>query len=1040
MINRFHNFSHKGSVTLMAFMVLGVIFVIGLAFRQFTINSVLQIYRFKTNEISLSMGDGLLDISKKIAESQANDSGSLGGVLDQMAKDNVDESEKIKLFSIDRGVVSGASGDYKDFIDKLVGEQQEKLSGEAFIVLKKESGFPIRAGIDESNIGGEFKGTAILTVSFSLELKISYKNKSSKKITTSPRTMKTTFEFKRVRLQAPVVSHFTFFGKNLKGQSSGGANYTGGAFNNLDVNSEGDRYTGGKNTNPSFSYLTLNNGSLTSVKSSQQSFKDVGYIYLGTGGDDAQKIYLNLTAGKANASESFHLYRGEPGESDFYRLFTADYRLILKDDINKSSHKSQIDKVKLLLSPEKGSKYKDSASNGIPFYYLSRKDYGYSAAWEKHPEFGFERGKRIPANNFHLFGSGEDHSFSVVFGNVYRRCLSLAGYKQRKAAGRKKESKRSFEFQAGPIYFYGNYKELHAHKLYINEKITQSSGASKISFRNDPRYAPIEVWDQRMNWAWPGANEAAEKINGSWVFVSGDGLMGRLVPSISKFYEKFPNFLDPSIGIKKREVNVYNESSMIASTRPDNVVRFVSPMIEAIFKNFNKNFPKLFKERNSKLAWTNDANQLSAYYKELLLMFYYNSYQAILNYSIDVTEATIENFDAYGNDDKMIKSAALRWLEITEMVVDTKNPAYLLKQPWITGSGTFASKSKAIKMRKWNPKAGGIKDGKLHYFTLPDPWLSETENPDGLDTKIEETIDGESNYLKGLRQVDSGGGGSEIMFNDYFRRLMTDPAWVLPYNYSSRFYFKELKTIFFQKKGVESSKTRDEEMEDIIPEIRDAIGYVGNQNNKYMGGNKGAPLPLNEEVQRNIFKFYKEQKLTDKGYYFVKEMTAGSLAEVELDSLYDGRCIFKFENQAELIKRLEKTNNQLNTVVCMTKNLELPLPNNMSIRGNGVIHVANLLTIKGDLKFDGQVVLIAKKITLKSRPELENISLIQTGATFNPNFKTLSGNLVVDKLSPNISGEPVITYNKGLKNKDYVVSFQPFINTWEMCGSLNKGC
>lgn len=1061
MIKHFRNLSHKGSVSLMAFMVLGVIFVIGLGFRQFTMNSVLQIYRFKTNEISLAMGDGLLDVSKKIAESMANTPGS---PLDELlTKMDGDKTSPTELFSIEGGVVKGAAGDYSSVIEKLLGSEEgaaEKITAKVKIILTKDTtnNFPDRAGV--TNYKGEFKGKATLIVHFWMDLKIKYKGAKSGFIQTTPRTMQSTFEFKRVRIQAPVVRHFTFFGSDLE-EDTEGANYTGGRFNELMVNSEGSRYTGKSGGNKPFTYLTLNNGSDSSFSAvadkERNPFKtDIGYIYLGTGNDDSKKLYLNLTAGKAKASESFHLYRGNQGESDFYRLFTADYKTTLTEEFKPEdpNHRSQFKMVKDLLSQENGDKYKDSASNGLPYYYLSRKDYGYSAAWEKHPEFGFKRSSDgIPANNFHLFGSGESPSFSVVFGNVYRRCLSLAGYKQRKAPAAKKKGKRSFEFQAGPIYFYPRYEELHAHKLFINETINGSGGSSDLDIRNDPKYAPIEVWDQRMNWQWP-QNKEAEKMTGSWVFVSGDGLMGRLVPSIIGFYEKKNEFFDLSTSImassnSANSGKIYNNTIDNAIQRSDSQERVISPLIEEIYKRYTKNggngFPVLFEDKGGVLSWTVKSKKISAYYKELLLMFYYNSYQAVAAFHVsqgedlDQIQSSIEDFSGYStaDDQDIIKSAALRWFEIMDLMqsMSDKGEKYALKKAWSMASGSFASKSKAIKMRQWNTQPSGENNGKAHYFTLPDPWLSRSSKPLAIDREIEETVKGNEAYMSKHENLDSDGGG-EYLFK-FFRRLMTDPAWVLPYNYSSRFYFPKLKEVFFAKGA--NGPSREELMANsVIPEIRDSIGYVGSSNS-YMGtGDGGKPTPLNEEVQAKIFTKVREEGDKSNSYFFVKEATGRSLGEVEIESLYNGRCIFQFNNSQGLKARLEKTGGKLDTSVCVT-NLSLPIPG-VQMSGKGIIHVRSTLNITGDIDTGGLLVLMAKNIIVTPNISLNNVSLIQTAGQFSAKFRELNGNLVVNDISDGFVGEPVITYNRNLKADDYVVSFQPFINTWEMCGNSEGGC
>ena len=194
---------------------------------------------------------------------------------------------------------------------------------------------------------------------------------------------------------------------------------------------------------------------------------------MGTGADPDKNIYLNLTAGSGGAAESFHMYRGEAGSSDFYQLFTSDYKIFTSDENVESDGLKGVSK-RVNEIREKGSNDVDLTS-GFPLYYLARKDYGYSSAWAKHSEFGFTVGKdsKIKANSMHLFGAGDrsTSSFSVVFGNVFRRCLSLSGYKQFKNKSNSKSGAKNCEIQVGPIYYYRDFD----HYMLIN--CTHSGGS-----------------------------------------------------------------------------------------------------------------------------------------------------------------------------------------------------------------------------------------------------------------------------------------------------------------------------------------------------------------------------------------------------------------------------------------------------------------------------------------------------------------------------------------------------------------------------------
>ena len=465
----------KGSVTLLAFIVLGVITAVGLGFNYYASNSVRQIHRLQINEKSILIGDAILSLCKKIAEQKAKNN----EFEPQFKKLRQQKTVKLeKAISIDN-----PTGEYGAMISNLWsggGSSFEATVDLTFI--RYDDDFPKREDFASSD--EEIKGTIELKVNYRLYYKV-FKTNNSETLKSNWKSITSKFEFKRYKFSRWRSDTFNLFAIDASGsQKEVPVDYLSGKFNTITVDPQGAVNSG--------RWLKLDNGKVGNTSNlgtdkSLNPFKtELAYNLLGTGSKD-RNIYLNLSAGSGGAAESFHMYRGEAGSSDFYQLFTNDYTIFTKDESVEDKGLKQISR-KVNVIRDKGDTQVDLTS-GFPLYYLARKDYGYSIAWAKHQEFGFTVGEnsKIKANSMHLFGAGDrdTSSFSIVFGNVFRRCLSLSGYKQYKNTSNSKPGVKNYEIQAGPIYYYRDFDHLHAHKLYLPE-----GGQFESEWRQNTAMAP----------------------------------------------------------------------------------------------------------------------------------------------------------------------------------------------------------------------------------------------------------------------------------------------------------------------------------------------------------------------------------------------------------------------------------------------------------------------------------------------------------------------------------------------------------------------
>jgi hypothetical protein len=1039
--------ARRGSATLLAFTVLAVLIIVGISFNESAHHSILQTYRFKTREKALALGDGLAAVAKKIVEAAASgDSNGIVGKLEQLEKDG-DVTEEIPVFSYEDGEVT--SGDipeeYRAALTQLGQNSdgsKDEFSLEATVRFKRDRNFQDRGHY--ANEKTEFRGTAFLTVVFNMNINL-FTDGGKRKMTVGEQTIETQFEFKRVRVQPPVVRHFTLFAENTKESGDDAGSYRKGQFNNFYVSANGNPMAG------SSGCLVLDNGASigTAKKSGANPFSgSLGYILLGTGGKSDKSYYLNLTAGNGPLSESFQLYRGKKGESDFYQLFTSDYATVLNrmdklTEIKDRNISTQIKSVNRLLEDQNRVSPQNPGS-GLAYYYLARKDYGYADDWKKHPEFGFippnEKALEkpmIPSSSLHLFGGNENPSFTLVFGNVYRRCLSLSGYKQVKANVTSKPEERGFEIQAGPIYFYRNFKELHDHKLYL----PKSLGAA----RGEPSFAPIEVWDSRMNWVWPTSG-VADKLTGSWTFISGDGLMMRLIPSIAGLFSNSngENLFNQAVGVEP--ASLY--SKVLEVIEENSSTHLISPFLKAYYEQNNQKWPDLFKDPEGQVfKWSSKAEKLSAYMKELLIQFYFNSYTAYNNLRSDPGS---DNISEYGPE---VKAAAQKWQKIVDQIsnkMDKPDQPYYSFSPI---SSSWSRNSRVFRQNKWN-EAGGEKTPVL-YFTLPDPWEIASGNDSSELTQFVRRGNrlsqylGKQDYNQAIQKFQTSNvSGGETLFNEYFKKIMTDPAWVLPYNYSNRFGLPEFKEMYFTREP----KGRQDFMEtEAVEEFRDGIGYFESKINPYMEPKSDSEKnkPLGPDFQERIIRAYRDDpKYKDKhkgAYSFVSELgsSANNLEELNLKELYRGRCIYRMDSDEFKDKFFNTDTGQydIHTVVCIDGDLEL----NGIYKGVGVLHVAGTVKITGHVNYqtglptDGtSLVVSANQFEFGSNTYQVKASLIQRkeGGSTSFSLDKLTGNFVLrDFGGVNVmSGRSAtLKYDSSfLKNVEFVVGFQPYIKSWSM--------
>ena len=401
---------------------------------------------------------------------------------------------------------------------------------------------------------------------------------------------------------------------------------------------------------------------------------------------------------------------------------------------------------------------------------------------------------------------------------------------------------------------------------------------------------------------------------------------------------------------------------------------------------------------------------------------------------------------------KIVQAGAKAWKKILEEIdkIDAGRQKFYQYQIY-NGGDWLLNKSRALKKNDWNSLAGNSSKP-VFYFTLPDPWqiyLDSEKNPEinSQDPNLDLQLKKRNNMLKlqktawnealNKKNESAGVSGGEVLFNQYFAKLMTDPAWPLPYNHSLRYAVADFKNYYFRKEGDQEGFNRDEIMKEAFPEFRDAIGYYDSRKNPYLVGSENEPL--NNKMQKAIIKHYKQKPKTEAYFFVAETKSSKSLEELEFD-FFKGRCMYSFANQKDFDSRFrpDGTSYNLGSSACVRGGLKLV---NARFDKGGVVYVTGTISIEGDLSGGDGLALMAKAVSVEGNGQLDNVSIIQdSDQEFIFKAKTLNGNLVTrGPVKVDGFGERVLKYNNGLKQNKYLVGFQSYIDSWkwEYAGASN---
>ena len=269
------------------------------------------------------------------------------------------------------------------------------------------------------------------------------------------------------------------------------------------------------------------------------------------------------------------------------------------------------------------------------------------------------------------------------------------------------------------------------------------------------------------------------------------------------------------------------------------------------------------KVKDDRFVFTKEALELSAYMRELLLMFYWTAFEAKAEFNVQ-NESDFRDI-IVGLDKlhaEILLAAATRYQEdVFEPMTEAEDNSQLRKFYSFTPykGDWWEKKSRAQKHNSTWKQSQNPKDSPVvPYFTLPDPWeikldkekIPQPDDKNGPQPALEwgpfksalrkkvtdkeldsyphnKTAYGGGDFFEGTSVKEKEVTGYEALFEKYFRRVMTDPAWVLPYNHSLRFGIDRFKENFFKSDSgtADAGKREDFMKKDVIPEFRDAIGY-----------------------------------------------------------------------------------------------------------------------------------------------------------------------------------------------------------------------
>ena len=843
---------------------------------------------------------------------------------------------------------------------------------------------------------------------------------------TGKKVAKSQYEWKKLRAMPNFFRHFSLFVKNGIVQPEQEDDYAGQSsnFNNLVNDRTGQATSGGAVfvQSSTMNALPADKGKLPKVKDDKKKnpfYNQLAYVYLGSK-DGKSRTYLNLTAGggggtpenteKSQFGEDFQLYRGK--NTDFYRVVSTEFSNFIESPASsgdssssdststgrtKLSFRALWNNIKSAFSAI-GDFFKKALklfgdmdalegdpgnlkSSNLPLYYVVRKDYGYASEWgddPKYRKFGFGQGK-VVSNSLHLYNqnwNGSTPCPTVVLGNVYRRCLSLSGYKQRRNMDDPSKD-RQFEVQAGPIEYFKDVNELL--KRTVDWSKPENGGG------------PVWVWDARVDWSFNDQGDGSDSA-GTYIPISGAGLFGRLVPGLKRFWDEDKTTANKlfmaSIAPPDRLMGGTSEGDTTIFTNNTDVedTQKVSPIYVMFDKaaGFELSGMDIYNAGDHGRLFGAMGNKVnSPYFEEMMRNFCFTS--AAMSQTPMASKLN-------GDAKKAVKDGGDVWGNIINAYEDTRTPDSVKKKFVQMDPGAVAD---AGKKQYW---AGNKAPDNIYPWSLPDPWSDVGNHSD-------------DDFQKVLQST-----SSQKLFEKYFKTMMTNPGRVLPYNYSMRFWFEDLKDIFAM-----APKDRLQLLgRDIIPEIRDgAFGYIEGSGNDYMKAKDGETTdpPLGDDVLADIAKKRQADKTLQAGYFFMDDWKPGTLgpSKVDLGDIYPTKEHYCYEemDQKQFEDRFLKTASQqqgsdgsqtigLNSVV-KVKNFSL---GNCTVVGGGAIISENTeMKITGNIKSKGSSTpLILKAQSFDIDPSVDTIEAMLV-CTKEFRFKgarecTITGSLIAETWDP----------------------------------------
>lgn len=1093
----------------MAIVVMVVLGIVVLSYLWIGQSTKKMLYHTYYNEKVLAIFDGLDVISRGVVQAD-----NLDSLLKVPPGKTVDLKGKVlgrmrSLGLLGEGSAAGSGTLAQEFEDKLQVEASLKSLQKMpdFATIKPTGP---KDGATETPLAGlekvgspEVTGRVSIHIKLNDSIRLGSRIRDGKEETTfdiPKRDVTMEYEFKRARIIPPYFRHFSLWVRNGVTDEEKPEDYDSKGNYNWALNPlTGKSATGGVlfvRSGPGHFFGA--GGDFNGASLSGKFASEIGYIYLG--GKEKAKAHLNLMAGdidkSAPYSETFHLYRG--ATTDFYKVWSTEFSNFIEKSEQQNPADNQapanpgtgnwlqrgveffgrmvknaIDWIKGAVSRalaldelEQGGKNL-ADSNALPLYYVVRKDYGYATEWGEtsYQRFGFARGggqqqssQTIVSSSLHLFGSNSDGanlgirdpqdpgryvgddfaSPTVVLGNVYRRCLSLSGYKQRRKGDKDKtevsSSDRKFEVQAGPVEFFDGYSDL----MNRSQDPTQ-----------DKEKRPIWVWDARVRWNMDQATAVAGEGNGTYLPLSGAGLFGRLIPGLAKLWEKTK--IDRAKALFEKTVAPPEETADAskginaghfsdADYTPEFAVG-ISPLFQLLgdrgFFDAGKHEPKpadgyLF-------------SGVTPYFEELLRCF---SFTVSGLGKIDEAISKIQPAPAGKVAEavrKALEGGKTRWTKL----VDDAELRNTLKVKEIRPNDI-----KDEKMRKyWEPGTGGSAPAPTFFpFSLPDVWDNRAPCArENFRDFFEKRWVGDWPVQKANNKDD--------FFKLYFTPLMTNPARVLPYNYSLRFICTDLREIF----SFPAEKRRKMLMEDFPPEVTDAIGYIEPDVNKYLEPeqyNEQNDVPLNDAVLRNVFEARKKQKRLQNGYYFMDEyadtLASPTPADPKTEDCFANRSFWSDKSgsgsegggvmtweeasQRFLVPQPNGSYNlYLNTILGVADGtVKLPSDGEINVQGGGALLVPGTIEITNDFKATAPVFIVADKIIIGG-----NCKVVQAGLVAHKSLSLsgspadtlyIYGNIVAgdwDRSSFTKGGKRVLAYNPQFKTlAQYVTNIEPRIRKY----------